>query len=93
MSDKVTWWPASTAKTILVPTIVLLRHDWPDGQRIYEIGLYDPGRFSPWTDGHGGVLGAPDYFMVAEGQRITGFLNIPPEREYTYAPSRKAGKA
>jgi len=83
MSDKITWWPAALAKDILEITIVLMRSDWPDpDQRIYQIGLYDPGKMHPWTDGRGGILETPDYFVVAD--QIVEFIEIPADREYTY---------
>jgi hypothetical protein len=82
MSDKITWWPAEMAKSIIAPMIVLMRYDWPD-ERIYQIGVYDPSK-SLWTDGHGGELQTPDYFI--EAGNIVPFIHIPAEREYTYKP-------
>lgn len=83
MSDKITWWPAAMARDIIAPQIVLMRYDWPDGKRIYEIGIYDPAKkFAPWTLWDGNVVTTPDYFMYAGN--ITEFIDIPADREYTY---------
>lgn len=82
MSDKITWWPEKIARDIAIPTLVLMRYDWPDGKRIYEIGLFVPGKVRRWTDGHGGVLQTPDYFVPAD--QIVQFIHIPADREYTY---------
>ncbi len=82
MPEKITWWPFKQAKFILHPAIVLMRYDWPDGERIYQLGLYDPFKVNPWTDGNGEGLQTPDFFTPAD--QIVEFIQIPPEREYTY---------
>ncbi len=86
----ITWWPASMAKdAIFARTIVLMRYDWPDpDEKIYQIGLYDPGRLEPWTDGNNRELMKPDYF-TSVNERVVRYINIPESAEYTYKPQEK----
>lgn len=79
---KITWWPAKLAdKSIFAPLMVLMRYDWPD-QRLYEVGMYTPKALLPWVNAAGQAMGAPDYFTPMS--EIVEFINIPPDREYTY---------
>jgi len=83
MSNKITWWPASLARDNTQPFVVLMRFDWPDGQRIYELGTYIPRSANPWVNALGESLPeAPDYFVPAN--KIVEFISIPADREYTY---------
>ena len=87
MPKKITWWPARDIKgTVPKPMMVLMRYDWPD-ERLYEVGVCNPDAVTPWFNSEGRMMGAPDYFTPLSN--VVEFINIPPEREFTYNPKLK----
>ena len=87
MPKKITWWPARDIKgTVPKPMMVLMRYDWPD-ERLYEVGVCNPDAVTPWFNSEGRMMGAPDYFTPLSN--VVEFINIPPEREFTYNPKPK----
>ena len=87
MPKKITWWPARDIKGMVPkPMMVLMRYDWPD-ERLYEVGVCNPDAVTPWFNSEGRMMGAPDYFTPLSN--VVEFINIPPEREFTYNPKPK----